>query len=77
MGSRTLVHAAVGSDGEAFKGEYLSDCKVDEYDLWDALTNYSVSEFVQSDEGQETQKRLWREMMDILTKVAPEVGKVL
>ena len=36
-----------------------------------------MSEFVQSDEGQATQKRLWREMMDILTKVAPEVGKVL
>jgi hypothetical protein len=31
MGSRTLTHAAVGSDGENFKGEYLSDCKVDKY----------------------------------------------
>lgn len=31
MGSRTLVHAAVGSDGENWKGEYLSDCRNDEY----------------------------------------------
>jgi hypothetical protein len=31
MGSRTLTHAAVGGDGEGFKGEYLSDCKVDTY----------------------------------------------
>ena len=31
MGSRTLTHAAIGSDGENFKGEYLSNCKVDEY----------------------------------------------
>jgi hypothetical protein len=32
MGSRTLVHAAVGKDGEDWKGEYLSDCAVDEYE---------------------------------------------
>lgn len=31
MGSRTLTHAAIGTDGENFKGEYLSDCRVDEY----------------------------------------------
>ena len=30
-GSRTLTHAAVGTDGEDFKGEYLSDCGVDKY----------------------------------------------
>jgi hypothetical protein len=34
MGSRTIVHAAVGTDGDAFKGEYLSDCKVDLYGSW-------------------------------------------
>ena len=31
QGSRTLTHAAIGGDGEGFKGEYLSDCKVDTY----------------------------------------------
>ena len=30
-GSRTLVHAAVGSDGEDWKGQYLSDCAPSEY----------------------------------------------
>lgn len=29
QGSRTLTHAAIGTDGEDFKGEYLSDCAVD------------------------------------------------
>ena len=29
QGSRSLMHAAAGSDGEDHKGEYLSDCKVD------------------------------------------------
>ena len=31
---------------------------------------------MQSEEGKETGERLWREMMDILGKVAPEVEKV-
>jgi hypothetical protein len=31
QGSRTLTHAAIGKDGEGFKGEYLSDCQVDKY----------------------------------------------
>jgi hypothetical protein len=31
MGSRTLIHAAVGASAEKLNGEYLSDCKVDEY----------------------------------------------
>lgn len=30
-GSRTLVHAAVGEDGEDWKGQYLSNCEPDQY----------------------------------------------
>ena len=65
MGSRTLVHAAVGKGGENWKGEYLSDCAVDEY-----------SPFVASDEGKATAKRVWDETIEILRKVAPEVDKL-
>jgi hypothetical protein len=35
-----------------------------------------VSPFVTSEEGKETQARVWAETMEILTKVAPEVGKL-
>jgi retinol dehydrogenase 12 len=65
QGSRTLTHAAIGTDGENFKGEYLSNCKVDEY-----------SPFVQSPEGQATGKKLWNELIEILVKVAPEVANL-
>ena len=76
MGSRTLVHAALGADGEGFKGEYLSDCTVDKYYLYQEWTDFSVSAFVTSEEGKKTQTKLWGEMMEILGKVAPEVGRL-
>ena len=47
MGSRTLTHAAIGTDGENFKGEYLSDCKVDEYSPV-SLPPISLSQFLTS-----------------------------
>lgn len=78
MGSRTLVHAAVGADGEDWKGEYLSDCAVDEYVpiVFSRQLISRVSPFVASDEGKATAKRLWDEALEILRKVAPEVAKV-
>lgn len=33
QGSRTLIHAAIGDTGENYKGEYLSNCSIDEYVL--------------------------------------------
>jgi hypothetical protein len=109
MGSRTLTHAAIGSNGENFKGEYLSDCKVDTYNpspphlpvvfysrppflprfsMSSATapvlsfhhvvrkTDGRMSPFVLSEKGKETGKKVWREMMDVLRGVAPEVDKV-
>jgi len=78
QGSRTLTHAAVGTDGEDFKGEYLSDCGVDKYSSpgWIVDINGRVSPFVASEEGKKTQLKLWNEMMEILRKVAPEIEKL-
>jgi retinol dehydrogenase 12 len=73
QGSRTLVHAAVGEDGEQFKGEYLSNCAVAASVLGFRRVNVRTSEFVGSEEGKEAQKRVWNEAWDILKKVAPEI----
>ncbi|KAK3389889.1 hypothetical protein B0H63DRAFT_388730 [Podospora didyma] len=48
-GGRTLVHGAEGA--EETHGQYLDDCKIG-----------ATSAFVISPEGDETQKRLWREL---------------
>ncbi|KAG9498355.1 hypothetical protein J7337_009160 [Fusarium musae] len=63
VGSRTLVHAAEG-DPETH-GQYLSDCKIGE-----------VSSFVSSDAGAEAQKKVWRELSDILERVKPGIISV-
>ncbi|KAM5508920.1 short-chain dehydrogenase reductase [Fusarium oxysporum f. sp. phaseoli] len=60
VGSRTLVHAAEG-DPE-IHGQYLSDCKTGE-----------VSSFVSSDAGAEAQKKVWRELSNILEGIKPGV----
>ncbi|KAN0095761.1 putative short-chain dehydrogenase/reductase family protein [Hyaloscypha variabilis] len=59
-GGRTLVNAAYG--GEETHGQYLDDCKLG-----------TVSTFVTSEEGVETQKRLWAELSEILEKIQPEI----
>ncbi|TGJ86269.1 hypothetical protein E0Z10_g2471 [Xylaria hypoxylon] len=48
-GSRTLVHAATG--GRDTHGQYLDDCQVGR-----------VSDFVNSQEGLEAQRKLWKEL---------------
>ncbi|KAI8623136.1 putative short-chain dehydrogenase/reductase family protein [Xylariaceae sp. FL1651] len=48
-GSRTLVHAATG--GRNTHGQYLDDCEVGR-----------VSDFVNSQEGLESQKKFWKEL---------------
>jgi hypothetical protein len=76
QGSRTLTHAAIGTDGENYKGEYLSDCKVDEYIFYLILVNDRASPFVRSDEGKATQTKLWNNTWEILQKVAPEIDEL-
>lgn len=60
VGSRTFVHAAAA--GADSRGEYLSDCAVE-----------ASSDFVCSDEGLATQKRVWHELSEILEKIEPGV----
>lgn len=64
VGSRTLVAGAAG--GAESHGAYMTDGKV---------ANEALSPFVRSTEGEETQKRLWNELSDILEEVHPGVMK--
>ncbi|CZR66841.1 related to enoyl-CoA hydratase/isomerase [Phialocephala subalpina] len=59
-GGRTLVHGAEG--GDETHGQYLDDCKVGRY-----------SGFVLSEEGMETQKRLWSELSEKLERIQPGI----
>ncbi|KAH6653725.1 putative short-chain dehydrogenase/reductase family protein [Truncatella angustata] len=61
-GSRTLVHAAVGAPET--NGQYLDDCRVGEF-----------STFVQSQDGIETQKRLWVELVEKLEHISPGISQ--
>lgn len=58
VGSRTTVHAA--SAGPDSHGQYLSDCDV-----------VPPSKFVLSQEGQDTQVRVWNELKERLDAVQP------
>ncbi len=66
VGSRTLVAAAVA--GEESHGRYMSDAKVDDR---------ALSAFVRSEEGRETARRVWAELVGILEKVDEGVTKGL
>ncbi|EXJ58603.1 hypothetical protein A1O7_06030 [Cladophialophora yegresii CBS 114405] len=60
VGSRTILHGAAG--GRETHGQYLSDCAVTE-----------PSGFVTSAEGVEVQKKLWKEVGEVLERVRPGV----
>ena len=62
VGSRTLVAGAAG--GAESHGAYMTDGKV---------ANDALSPFVQSSEGEKTQRRLWGELEVILEEVQPGV----
>jgi hypothetical protein len=62
MGSRTLVVAA--GAGEETHGEYCVDCKPRVPGPW-----------VRSEKGQETQKRVYEELLAILEDIEPGVTK--
>jgi len=75
-GSRNLIHCAVATEGENFKGEYITSCAVDKYSSlgWMVEINGRVGPFVLSEQGKKIQLKLWNEMMEILGKVAPEIN---
>ncbi|TEY86440.1 hypothetical protein BOTCAL_0008g00140 [Botryotinia calthae] len=60
VGSRTSVHAAEG--GVETHGSYLNDCKPGQ-----------VSDWVRSEDGKATQKKLWGELLKKLEGIAPGV----
>jgi retinol dehydrogenase-12 len=62
VGSRNLVASAAG--GSETHGKYVSDCVVKD-----------PSEFVKSEEGQRTQERVYKELIDILEKIEPGIAK--
>lgn len=59
-GSRTLVHAAHA--GDETTGQFLMDCKIK-----------APSAFVLSEEGAETQTRVWKELSAKLEKISPGI----
>ncbi|VDB90977.1 unnamed protein product [Peniophora sp. CBMAI 1063] len=67
-GSRMLVWSAVGNEGreDELRGAYVNICKVDE-----------PSDFVISEVGQEVQKRVWAESVDVLSTVSPAFKQIV
>jgi hypothetical protein len=63
VGSRTLVHAS--SQGVESHGKYLSDCEITE-----------PSAFVRSEEGRQTQERVWTELTRKLEGIRTGVTEV-
>ncbi|KZV60107.1 short-chain dehydrogenase [Peniophora sp. CONT] len=61
-GSRMLVWSAVGNEDhrDELRGAYINLCKIDE-----------PSDFAISKVGQEVQKRLWAESVEVLSAVSP------
>jgi len=62
MGSRTLFAAACA--GEESYGKYMTDCKVREPSSW-----------VRSEKGQETQKKVYKELLGVLEEIEPGITK--
>ena len=58
VGSRTLIHAALGGTQKEMQGKYLTTCKVDE-----------ESDYALSPEGMEVQERIWVRLHDHVTTV--------
>ncbi|VDB90975.1 unnamed protein product [Peniophora sp. CBMAI 1063] len=67
-GSRMLVWTAVGNEGheDELRGAYINLCRIEE-----------PSDFVISKVGQEVQKRVWAESVDVLSAVSPAFKQVL
>lgn len=63
VGARCLTHAV--SAGPETYGMYLSECRVKDVAVW-----------VRSREGEETQRMVWDELVEVLREIAPEIGRV-
>ena len=80
MAARNLIWAAAG--GEETNGKFMTNCKVVEYVLTGARLKINLadlrfrpSKFVRSEEGLETQKKLWVELKAKLDKIQPGVTR--
>jgi hypothetical protein len=63
VGSRTLVHA--GSQGVESHGKYVSDCEITQ-----------PSAFVRSEEGKESQERVWKELVGKLEGIQSGITEI-
>ncbi|TFK69951.1 NAD(P)-binding protein [Pluteus cervinus] len=66
MGSRCLVHGAVIASDEVVHGKYLNNCRVEE-----------ESDFVISEEGGRVQERVWKETIELLAKINPQITGIV
>ncbi|KAG9310805.1 hypothetical protein JVU11DRAFT_8657 [Chiua virens] len=68
QGSRQLVYAAIGERGQedCMKGAFISNTSVVE-----------PSDFIISEEGKKMQDNVWRETIEVLTKVAPQLKSIV
>ncbi|EJU04178.1 NADP-binding protein [Dacryopinax primogenitus] len=66
VGSRTLVHAAVGKDLDDMYGEYVESCFVS-----------SPSALVRSRRGKMIRDKLWAQTIELLSEVDPEVPRII
>ncbi|KAJ7471693.1 hypothetical protein B0H11DRAFT_1867417 [Mycena galericulata] len=66
-GSRRLVFAAIGlpDKPDTLRGQYIDDCQVQE-----------PSDFVVSKEGQQVEKDVWVETLEILGKIDPRITQI-
>ncbi|KAH1313957.1 hypothetical protein KXW98_005390 [Aspergillus fumigatus] len=62
VGSRTILAAA--SAGPESHGAYMRDGKVD---------NGALSSFVRSEDGQKARKKVWKELVEILQRIQPDI----
>ncbi|KII92884.1 hypothetical protein PLICRDRAFT_37683 [Plicaturopsis crispa FD-325 SS-3] len=65
-GSRQLVYGAIGGSDAEMHGAFIALSKVKE-----------VSDFALSEKGVEAQKRIWDELIEILSKVSPKISSIV
>ncbi|KZT62034.1 NAD(P)-binding protein [Calocera cornea HHB12733] len=66
VGSRTIVHAAVGKDLDGKTGQYVESCFVSQ-----------PSAMVRSERGKQIRDKLWKDTIEELSLVDPEVPRVV
>lgn len=66
MGSRNLVYAALATNAQDLHGRYMSSCEIVE-----------ECDFLLSAKGQAFSERLWRETIEVLSKVDDRVSQIV